>query len=86
MGAIFQISDATQAIGVGLLRGIKDAKIPTLFVAIAYWIIGIPVGYFLSFQFGMGPSGIWIGFITGLTVSSILLNGRFLKKSKVAIV
>jgi MATE family multidrug resistance protein len=84
MGALFQISDATQAIGVGLLRGIKDAKIPTLFVAIAYWIIGIPVGYFLSFQMNWGPSGIWIGFITGLTVSSILLNTRFLKKSKVS--
>jgi MATE family multidrug resistance protein len=83
MGAIFQISDATQAIGVGLLRGIKDAKVPTLFVAIAYWVIGIPVGYFLSFKINMGASGIWIGFITGLTVSSILLNSRFLKKSKV---
>jgi MATE family multidrug resistance protein len=85
MGALFQISDATQAIGVGLLRGIKDAKVPTVFVAIAYWLIGIPVGYFLSFNLNLGPSGIWIGFITGLTVSSILLNSRFLKKSKVLV-
>ncbi len=85
MGALFQISDATQAIGVGLLRGIKDAKVPTAFVAIAYWLIGIPVGYFLSFELNMGPSGMWIGFIAGLTVSSILLNIRFLKKSKVVI-
>lgn len=81
-GALFQISDATQAIGVGLLRGIRDVKLPTVFVAIAYWVIGIPVGYFLAFPFGMGASGIWIGFVSGLTVSSILLNYRFLSKSK----
>jgi MATE family multidrug resistance protein len=80
--AIFQISDATQAIGVGLLRGIKDVKVPTIFVAIAYWLIGIPVGYILSFKLNMGAPGIWLGFVTGLTASSILLNTRFLKKSK----
>lgn len=78
--ALFQISDATQSIGVGLLRGIKDVKIPTAFVAIAYWLIGIPVGYFLSFKLNMGASGIWLGFVTGLTASSVLLNTRFLKK------
>ncbi|MDQ6813375.1 MAG: MATE family efflux transporter [Bacteroidota bacterium] len=80
--ALFQISDATQSIGVGLLRGMKDVKTPTLFVAIAYWLIGIPVGYFLSFNLHMGASGIWLGFVTGLSASSILLNTRFLKKSK----
>lgn len=83
--ALFQISDATQSIGVGLLRGIKDVKLPTAFVAIAYWLIGIPVGYFLSFTLNMGASGIWLGFVTGLTASSILLNARFLKKSRVVI-
>ncbi len=81
--ALFQVSDATQSIGVGLLRGIKDVKVPTYFVAIAYWLIGIPVGYVLSFPLHMGPAGIWIGFVTGLTASSLLLNFRFLNKSRV---
>ena len=82
--ALFQISDATQSIGVGLLRGMKDVKMPTAFVAIAYWLIGIPVGYFLSFNLHMGASGIWLGFVTGLSASSLLLNTRFLKMSKLA--
>lgn len=81
--AIFQISDATQAIGVGLLRGITDVKLPTLFVAFAYWIIGIPVGYILAFHFEMEAPGIWLGFVTGLTISSLLLNARFLKKTSI---
>ena len=79
LGAFFQISDATQAIGVGLLRGKRDVKIPTLLVAIAYWVLGIPIGYYLAFNQHMGAPGIWIGFIAGLTVSSVLLNSRFLK-------
>ena len=82
LGALFQISDATQAIGVGLLRGIRDVKLPTAFVAIAYWVIGIPVGYYLAFKLNLGASGIWIGFIAGLTASSVLLNMRFLNKTK----
>ncbi len=80
--ALFQVSDATQAIGVGLLRGIKDVKMPTLYVAIAYWVIGIPIGYLLAFNFEMGAAGIWLGFVSGLTISSILLNARFLHKTK----
>jgi MATE family multidrug resistance protein len=82
--ALFQISDASQATGVGLLRGMKDVKIPTAFVGIAYWLIGIPVGYYLAFTLHMGASGIWLGFVTGLTASSILLNVRFLGMSRLS--
>ncbi len=77
--AIFQVSDATQAIGVGLLRGIKDVKIPTLYIAIAYWVVGIPLGCLMAFTFNMGAAGMWIGFVSGLTFSSVSLNKRFSK-------
>ncbi len=80
--AVFQISDSTQAIGAGLLRGIKDVTMPTLFIAIAYWIIGLPAGLLLAFHYNMGPGGIWTGLIIGLTVASVLLIRRFLKLSK----
>ena len=80
-GALFQISDATQAIGVGLLRGMKDVKTPTLYVAIAYWVVGIPLGYWLAFPMKIGAAGVWLGFVAGLTASSLLLNIRFLKKT-----
>lgn len=77
--AVFQISDATQAIGVGLLRGVKDVKVPTLYIAVAYWVVGIPVGCLMAFTFKMGAAGIWIGFVSGLTFSSMFLNNRFFK-------
>jgi MATE family multidrug resistance protein len=80
--ALFQISDSTQSISAGLLRGIKDVKVPTFFIAIAYWAIGIPVGCLLAFYFNMGAAGIWTGFITGLTLSAIFLSLRFRKMTR----
>ncbi len=77
--ALFQISDSTQSISAGLLRGIKDVKIPTYFIAIAYWAVGIPVGCLLAFHFKMGAAGIWTGFIVGLTFSAGFLSFRFRK-------
>lgn len=80
--AVFQISDSTQAIGAGLLRGIKDVKTPTILIGIAYWVIGIPFGYVLAFPFGMGASGMWLGLILGLTMASIFLMMRFFKMAR----
>ncbi len=77
--AFFQISDSTQAVSAGLLRGIKDVKVPTIFIGIAYWAVGIPVGCLLAFYFNMGAAGIWAGFITGLTFSATFLTYRFKK-------
>jgi MATE family multidrug resistance protein len=79
---LFQISDSTQAIGAGLLRGIKDVKTPTVLIGIAYWVIGIPVGYLLAFKAGMGAAGMWTGLILGLTFASLFLLLRFLKMVK----
>ncbi len=80
--AIFQISDSTQAIGAGLLRGIKDVKLPTLFVGVAYWVVGIPLGYYFAFHLKWGASGMWLGFIAGLSFASLFLIGRFLKMAR----
>jgi multidrug resistance protein, MATE family len=75
--AVFQISDATQATGAGLLRGIKDVKLPTLLITIAYWIIGLPVGWLFAFHYHMGAAGMWLGLILGLTFASVFLGSRF---------
>jgi multidrug resistance protein, MATE family len=80
--AVFQISDATQATGAGLLRGIKDVKIPTLLVTLAYWVIGLPVGWLFAFHYHMGAAGMWLGLIMGLTLASVFLGSRFLNMAR----
>jgi len=82
IAALFQISDGTQAVGIGILRGLTDVKIPTAITFIAYWIVGLPVGYLLGFTFELGVQGVWIGLLLGLTTSAILLTLRFNSRSK----
>lgn len=82
IAAIFQLSDGTQVVGLGALRGMGDVKIPTLITFIAYWVIAIPLSYYLGFNLKMGAEGIWIALSLGLTISSILLYWRFNHMSK----
>lgn len=65
IAALFQLSDGVQAVGIGILRGLTDVKIPTAITFIAYWIVGLPIGYLLGFNFEMGVQGVWIGLLSG---------------------
>ncbi len=80
--AFFQISDGTQAVGLGILRGMTDMKIPTLITLAAYWLIGLPSGYFMAFKLDMGIYGVWYGLLISLTASAFLMMLRFNSKSK----
>lgn len=80
--AFFQISDGTQAVGLGILRGITDMKVPTLLTLAAYWIMGLPSGYVLAFHFNMGIYGVWYGLLISLSASALLMMIRFHAKTK----
>jgi MATE family multidrug resistance protein len=85
VAAIFQLSDGIQVVSLGILRGISDVNIPTWITMFAYWIISLPLGYFLAFNLNMDAIGIWYGLLAGLTVSAVLLTARFyflIKKMK----
>ena len=82
IAALFQLSDGTQAVGIGILRGLTDVKVPTAITFISYWIIGLPIGYLMGFVLNLGVQGVWIGLLIGLTASAILLTTRFNYKSK----
>ena len=82
IAGFFQLFDGTQVIGLGILRGLGDVNIPTFITFIAYWIVGLPIGYLLGITFGMGANGIWYGLTLGLLVSSVLMFIRFDKLSR----
>ena len=44
---------------------------------ISYIVINLPVGYLCAFVPGIGAPGLWIGFIFGLSVASILYYRRY---------
>ncbi len=79
VAALFQISDGIQVISLGALRGMKDVKIPTIITFISYWLIALPLGYVLAFNYGYGASGIWFGLFLGLTIAGVWVFIRFIK-------
>lgn len=86
LAALFQLPDAIQVNCAGALRGFKDTRVPMILMVLAYWGIGLPVGW--SFGLGglggmePGPQGFWIGLICGLTTSATLLGIRLSRMVK----
>lgn len=82
IAGFFQLSDGVQVVGLGVLRGLEDVKIPTLVTLLAYWALGLPLGYVMAFEFGWAEKGVWIGLLTGLTITAVMLFYRFHQLSK----
>jgi len=78
---IFQMPDGMQATALGALRGIKDVNIPTVVAFVAYWVIAVPLCYFLGVYLEKGPIGVWMGLTVGLVLASIALYWRFRHKT-----
>lgn len=70
VAAFFQLFDGIQTVTTGALRGAGDTRSPMLCHLIAYWVVGLPLGYFLCFKMGWGAPGLW----TGLCLALILIG------------
>lgn len=77
VSAFFQISDGLQAVALGALRGLQDVIIPAWITFFAYGLFGLPISYYLGIHTDLAAVGIWIGLLSGLTMSCILLLLRF---------
>lgn len=82
IAAFFQLSDGVQVVTAGALRGLQDVKIPSVLIFAAYWIIALPLGYYLAFPLALGANGIWIGLFIGLTLTASAMVVRFHLLSK----
>lgn len=75
--AAFQFSDGVQAITVGILRGMQDVRSIMVVAFFCYLVLNLPIAYLCAFTFGVGPGGLWIGIIFGLSMAAVLLRRRF---------
>lgn len=84
LAALFQISDAIQIGAAGALRAFQDTVIVMIISFLAYWVMGIGLGYYLAFSenHNMGAHGFWWGLITGLTLAAVLLALRMRQLNK----
>ncbi len=82
VAALFQLFDGLQVVAAGALRGLSDATVPMALCFVAYWVIGLPLGYYAAFRLGWGALGIWSGFALALACASAFLVARLAVKSR----
>ncbi|GGN49187.1 hypothetical protein GCM10012285_37030 [Streptomyces kronopolitis] len=74
---VLQFFDCAQNIGVGLLRGLDDTKSGFRITLIGYWLIGLPAAALLAYPAHLDTLGIWLGLLSGLAATAILLLRRY---------
>jgi MATE family multidrug resistance protein len=77
LAGVFQFADGIQVASNGALRGLKDTRVPMGLTMFAYWMVGMPVGWYLAFQHDLGARGMWMGLVAGLSVAAVVLFARF---------
>ncbi|MFV8572117.1 MATE family efflux transporter [Marinobacter sp. SBS5] len=81
--AMFQIADVIQVTCISALRGYKDTRVPMLIMLFSFWVVGLPLGYVLTFTDWITPSlgaaGFWVGLTAGLTSASLFLGWRLFR-------
>jgi MATE family multidrug resistance protein len=81
VAAVFQISDGLQAVGAGVLRGAGDTRFTFVANLVGHWALGFPTAVLLGFTAGGGVTGLWWGFVLGLSAVGAALFARFVRIS-----
>ena len=79
VAAFFQLFDGIQTVVTGALRGSGDTRTPMICHFVAYWLIGLPLGYVLCFNYRMGARGLWIGLSLALILIGLALLGVWIR-------
>lgn len=76
LAAVFQVFDGIQVVGIGILRGAGDTRVPMLVNLLGYWLLGPPVSLLLGFGLHGGAVGMWWGLVAGLIVVAAVILAR----------
>jgi MATE family multidrug resistance protein len=80
LAALFVFFDMVAVITSSALRAFKDTRFPFLVMAIAYWLVALPVGYYLGLSnpdsASYGAIGFWWAMIAGIAVAGLLTSLR----------
>jgi MATE family, multidrug efflux pump len=73
VAGFFQLFDGLQVVATGALRGAGDTHTPMICHLVAYWAIGLPLGYYFCFSRGWGAKGLWMGLALALILIGMVL-------------
>lgn len=80
VAALFQIADSTQILTLGMLRGVRDTRVPMWLAALSYWAVGVPAAWVMGFGLGWGAPGVWGGLVVGLVLAGASMSWRFWRR------
>ena len=69
----FQIFDGLQVVGGGLMRGMGRPQAGAIVNLIGFYVVGLPLAWFLAFPAELGIIGIWWGLAAGLGGVALML-------------
>lgn len=81
VAAVFQLSDAAQGVGAGVLRGAGDTRFPFVANVLGHYGVGLPVAVWLGLYSPLGVFGLWWGLCAGLSAVGGALLWRFWRLS-----
>jgi multidrug resistance protein, MATE family len=79
--AAFELFDGIQTVSTGALRGLGETHAPMWANLVGYWVLGLPLGFFLCFGLKEGIFGLWIGLTLALIVIALALIVRWRRDS-----
>jgi multidrug resistance protein, MATE family len=71
------IADGLQTVILAATRGVADTVVPTVLQGISFWVVMVPLCYYLSHVAKLGVRGLFIGIGVAVLVASTMLAIRF---------
>lgn len=84
LASVVVLFDGLQVVAGSALRATSDSRTGFVANTVAYWGVGLPVGYLLAFPLGLGLAGFWIGIGLALAVIAVWLTRVFLRRAAAA--
>ncbi|MGN1050465.1 MAG: MATE family efflux transporter [Selenomonadaceae bacterium] len=76
LACIWQVGDMLCAPMQGITRGIKDMNATLMAAVIAFWVICLPLGFYIDYYHHMGVYSYWISLDIGALTSAIVMFFR----------
>lgn len=73
IAAAYQIFDGIQVVCSGVLRGMGRPLPTTIANFFAFWVVGLPVGYWTAIELGYGIQALWWSLVLGLSIIAFAL-------------
>ena len=85
IAAGFQMLDGIQVVASGILRGLGRTRPAAVANFIGYYLLALPLGWYIGFRQGQSLAGLWWGLAIGLSVVAIMLLVWILRPATFAV-